>query len=49
LAVRTTYAVRHERAAANRVRGLTSGGIGAMQLVAQSTGLVTAIDQHVQC
>ena len=32
----------------DRVRGLTSGGIGAMQLVAQSTGLVTAIDQHVQ-
>ena len=32
----------------DRVRGLISGGIGAMQLVAQSTGLVTAIDQHVQ-
>jgi hypothetical protein len=32
----------------DRVRGLTSGGIGAMQRVAQSTGLVTAIDQHVQ-
>src|SRR5688572_27502857 len=31
-----------------RTAGLTSGGIGAMQLVAQSTGLVTAIDQHVQ-
>jgi hypothetical protein len=32
----------------DRVRGLTSGGIGAMQLVAQSRGLVTAIDQYVQ-
>lgn len=32
----------------DRVRGLVSGGIGAMQLVAQSTGLVTTIDQHVQ-
>ena len=32
----------------DRVRGLTSGGIGAMQLVAQSTGLVTAIDRQVQ-
>jgi hypothetical protein len=28
--------------------GLTSGGIGAMHRLAQSTGLVTAIDQHVQ-
>ena len=32
----------------DRVRGLASGGIGAMQLVAQSSGLVAAIDQHVQ-
>jgi len=32
----------------DRVRGLTTGGIGAMQLVAQSTGLVRAIDEHVQ-
>ena len=32
----------------DRVRGLASGGIGVMQRVAQSTGLVTAIDQHVQ-
>ena len=38
--------IRYEHS--DRVRGLASGGIGAMQLVAQSTGLVTAIDQHVQ-
>ena len=35
-------------APSDRVRGLDSGGIGAMHLVARSTGLVAAIDQHVQ-
>lgn len=32
----------------DRVRGLASGGIGAMHRVAQHTGLVEAIDRHVQ-
>ena len=32
----------------DRVRGLTSGGIGAMHRVAQHTGLVDAIDRHVE-
>ncbi len=32
----------------DRVRGLASGGIGAMHRVALHTGLVEAIDQHVQ-
>src|SRR5438034_7974200 len=32
----------------DRVRGLASGGIGAMHRLAQHTGLVEAIDQHVQ-
>ena len=32
----------------NRVRGLASGGIGAMHRLAQSTGLVEAIDRHVE-
>jgi hypothetical protein len=32
----------------DRVRGLASGGIGAMHRVAQHTGLVDAIDRHVQ-
>jgi hypothetical protein len=32
----------------DRVRGLTSGGIGAMHRLAQHTGLVEAIDRHVQ-
>ena len=32
----------------DRVRGLTSGGIGAMHQLAQHTGLVEAIDQHVE-
>jgi hypothetical protein len=32
----------------DRVRGLTSGGIGAMHRLAQHTGLVEAIDHHVQ-
>ena len=31
-----------------RTRGLDAGGIGAMQLVARHTGLVAAIDRHVQ-
>jgi hypothetical protein len=32
----------------DRVRGLASGGIGAMHQLAQHTGLVAAIDQHVE-
>jgi hypothetical protein len=32
----------------DRVRGLASGGIGAMHVLAQQTGLVAAIDQQVQ-
>jgi hypothetical protein len=32
----------------DRVRGLASGGIGAMHQLAQHTGLVEAIDRHVQ-
>ena len=32
----------------DRVRGLASGGIGAMHRLAQHTGLVTAIDEHVE-
>jgi Transposase DDE domain group 1 len=32
----------------DRVRGLASGGIGAMHRLAQSTGLVAALDQHVE-
>ncbi len=32
----------------DRVRGLVSGGIGAMHRLAQHTGLVDAIDRHVQ-
>ncbi len=32
----------------DRVRGLASGGIGAMHRLAQHTGLVRAIDQHVE-
>ena len=31
----------------DRVRGLTSGGIGVMHRLAQHTGLVAAIDRHV--
>jgi hypothetical protein len=31
----------------DRVRGLASGGIGAMHQLAQHVGLVEAIDQHV--
>jgi len=32
----------------HRVRGLDTGGIGALHVLAQQTGLVDAIDQHVQ-
>jgi hypothetical protein len=32
----------------DRVRGLASGGIGVIQQVAQQTGLVEAIDRHVE-
>ena len=32
----------------DRVRGLASGGIGAMHRVAQHVGLVEAIDRHVE-
>ena len=32
----------------DRVRGLESGGIGAMHQLAQHTGVVAAIDQHVE-
>ncbi len=32
----------------DRVRGLASGGIGAMHRLARHTGLVAAIDQHVE-
>ena len=32
----------------DRVRGLASGGIGAMHGLAQHTGLVTAIDRRVE-
>ena len=32
----------------DRVRGLESGGIGAMHRLAQHTGLVAALDRHVQ-
>jgi hypothetical protein len=33
---------------ADRVRGLATGGIGAMHRLAQYTGLVEAIDRHVE-
>ena len=32
----------------DRVRGLESGGIGAMHRLARHTGLVAAIDEHVE-
>ena len=32
----------------DRVRGLESGGIGAMHQLAQHTGLVAAIDEHAE-
>jgi hypothetical protein len=43
------YRARNMRYAhSDRVRGLASGGIGAMQQLAQHTGLVDAIDRHVE-
>ncbi len=38
--------VRYEHS--DRMRGLASGGIGAMHCLAQHTGLVEAIDRHVE-
>jgi hypothetical protein len=38
--------IRYEHS--DRVRGLGSGGIGAMHQLAQHTGLVEAIDRHVE-
>jgi hypothetical protein len=38
--------IRYEHS--DRVRGLASGGIGAMHRLAQHTGLVEAIDRHVE-
>jgi hypothetical protein len=38
--------IQYEHSA--RVRGLASGGIGVMHQLAQHTGLVDAIDQHVE-
>jgi hypothetical protein len=38
--------IRYEHS--DRVRGLASGGIGAMHRLAQHTGLVDAIDRHVE-
>ena len=32
----------------DRIRGLGAGGIGAMHLLAQRTGLTAAIDEHLQ-
>src|SRR5882672_2768023 len=46
---RPMYRARHTQYEhADRVRGLASGGIGAMHRLAQHTDLVEAIDQHVQ-
>jgi Transposase DDE domain group 1 len=43
------YRARHmQYEHSDRVRGLASGGIGAMHQLAQHTGLVDAIDRHVQ-
>jgi len=38
--------VRYEHS--NRIRGLATGGIGAMHCLAQHVGLVEAIDGHVE-
>jgi hypothetical protein len=38
--------IRYEHS--DRIRGLATGGIGAMHCVAQHTGLVDAIDRHVE-
>jgi hypothetical protein len=40
------HSIQYEHS--DRVRGLASGGIGAMHVLAQHTGLVAAIDQQVQ-
>ena len=32
----------------DRIRGLGAGGIGAMHLLAQRTGLTAAIDEHLR-
>lgn len=46
---RPMYRARNIRYAhSDRVRGLASGGIGAMHLLAQQTGLVDAIDRQVE-
>ena len=42
----TTSNIQYEHS--DRVRGLDSGGIGAIHRLAQHTGLVAAIDQHVE-
>jgi hypothetical protein len=43
------YRARHiQYEHSDRVRGLASGGIGAMHQLAQHTGLVAAVDRHVQ-
>jgi hypothetical protein len=43
------YRARHiQYEHSDRVRGLVSGGIGAMHQLAQHTGLVEAIDRHVE-
>ena len=43
------YRASHiQYAHSDRVRGLASGGIGAMHQLAQHTGLVDAIDRHVE-
>jgi len=43
------YRARHTQYEhSDRVRGLVSGGIGAMHRLAQHTGLVEAIDRHVE-
>ena len=34
---------------ADRVRGLSSGGIGAIHLLARKTGLIKAIDRRCTC
>ena len=46
---RPMYRARHiQYEHSDRVRGLVSGGIGAMHQLAQHTGLVEAIDRHVE-
>ncbi len=44
----TMFRARHIQSEhSDRVRGLATGGIGAMHRLAQHTGLVAALDQHV--